>query len=150
MASAQNKGGWMRFTGDEEQFRLIRFWLPSLLSAGLVWLLLLYVGQTPLSRATGLALVIMGVTLALRRMGSALSVIGGLALAFSPVFWSQTGGGQGEPATIVMAAAVAAIVVMIAALVSKKPYIGMGLGIVVFVAFFFSQIGTARSIRLTG
>jgi hypothetical protein len=140
----------MRFIRDEEQFGLIKFWLPSLFNAALVWLVLLYIGQTPLSRATGLALVIMGVTLALRRMGSALAIIGGLALAFSPVFWSQRGGGQGEPATIVMAMGAAAIVVLMAALMSKKPYIGIGLGIIVFVALFFSQIGTPRSIRLTG
>jgi hypothetical protein len=139
----------MRFIRDEEQFRLIKFWLPAIANAGLVWLVLLYIGNTPLSRATGLALVIMGVTLALRRMGSALAMVGGLALAFSPVFWSQTGGAQGEPATIVLAAGLAAIVVLLVSLLSKKPYIGVGLGIIVFVAFFFSQIGTPRSIRLT-
>jgi hypothetical protein len=140
----------MGFIRDEENLRLIKFWLPSLLNAGLVWFLLLYLGQTPLSRATGLALVIMGVTLALRRMGSILSVVGGLALAFSPVFWSQTGGGQGDPADIVIAAGVAAIVVLLTALLSKRPYIGMGIGILIFVAYFFSQTETVRSIRLTG
>lgn len=150
MESAQNKGFWMRFIRDEEQFRLIKFWLPALVNAALVWLLLLYLGQTPVNRATGLALVIMGVTLALRRMGSALAIVGGLSLAFSPVFWAQAGGSQGEPATIVIAAGVAAIVVLLVSIVSKKPYIGIGLGILVFVVFFFSQIGTPRSIRLTG
>jgi hypothetical protein len=139
----------MRFIRDEEQSRLIKFWLPALFNAGLVWLVLLYT-ETPLSRATGLALVIMGVTLALRRMGAVLAIVGGLALAFSPVFWSQRGGGQGEPATIVMAIGAAVIVVLLASLLSKKPYIGIGFGILIFVAFFFSQIGTPRSIRLTG
>jgi hypothetical protein len=140
----------MRFIRDEAQLRLIKFWFPAFLNAGLVWVLLLYVGQTPVSRATGLALVIMGVTLALRRMGSILSMVGGLALAFSPVFWEQTGGAQGEPATIVLAAGVAAGVVLLVSLLSKRPEIGIGVGIVVFVGFFFSQIGTPRSIRLTG
>jgi hypothetical protein len=148
MASAQSSG-LRAFIRDEENLRLIKFWLPSLLSAGLVWLLLLYIGQTPLSRATGLALVIMGVTLALRRMGSALSVVGGLALAFSPAFWAQTGGGQGEPAAIVIAAGVAAVFVLLVALLSKRPYIGIGIGILVFVAYFFSQTDTVHSIRLT-
>jgi len=40
--------------------------------------------------------------------------------------------------------------VLIAALVSKRPYIGLGLGVLVFAGLFWSQIGTPRSIRLTG
>jgi hypothetical protein len=138
-----------RLDVDEAQILLIKFWSPALLNGGLVWVLLLILGQTPLMRATGLALVIVGVTLALRRMGSVLSIIGGLALALSPVFWSQTGGGQGEPATIVLAVGAASMTVIIAAFLSKRPYIGMSLGVVVFAILFWSQIGTPRSIRLT-
>lgn len=135
---------------DNEQVLLAKFWLPALANGLLVWLLLLIPGQTPLLRATGLALVIVGVTLALRRMGSLLAMIGGLSLALSPAFWSQTGGSEGEPATIVIALAVAVITVAIAAIISKRPYIGFGLGVLVFAGFFWSQIGTPRSIRLTG
>lgn len=135
---------------DDEQILLIKFWLPALVNGLLVWLLLLYLGQTPLLRATGLGLVIVGVTLALRRMGSVLAVIGGLSLALSPAFWSQTGGADGEPARIVIALAVALVVVAITVLLSKRPYIGLGLGLVVFAGLFWSQIGTPRSIRLTG
>lgn len=97
---------------DEEQTLLIKFWSPALMNGALVWILLLVLGQTPLIRASGLALVIVGVTLALRRMGSFLSIVGGLALALSPVFWSQTGGGQGDPATIVIAVAAAGVTVI--------------------------------------
>jgi hypothetical protein len=134
---------------DEAQILLIRFWTPALVNGAIAWLLLLLLGQTPLMRASGLALVIIGVTLALRRMGSILALIGGLALTLSPVFWSQTGGGQGEPATIVIALAAASVTVIIVAFLSNRPYIGMGLGIVVFAGLFWSQIGTPRSIRLT-
>lgn len=134
---------------DEAQILLAKFWLPALFNGAIVWVLLLLLGQTPLVRATGLALVIVGVTLALRRMGAALSMVGGLALALSPIFWSQTGGSEGEPATIVIAVGAAAITVLVAAFLSKKPYIGLGLGVVVFAGLFWSQIGTPRSIRLT-
>lgn len=134
---------------DESQNLLLKFWLPALANGGIVWLLLLFVGHTPLVRATGLALVIVGVSLSLRRMGALLSMVGGLALALSPIFWSQTGGSEGQPATIVLAVAAAGLTVLIAAFLSKKNYIGLGLGVLVFAAIFWSQIGTARSIRLT-
>ncbi len=135
---------------DDEQILLAKFWLPALANGFLVWVLLLLPGQTPLLRASGLALVIVGVTLALRRMGSLLAIVGGLSLALSPAFWSQTGGADGEPATIVIALGLAVVTVGIAAFVSKRPYIGLGLGVLVFAGFFWSQIGTPRSIRLTG
>lgn len=135
---------------NEERLLLLRFWIPALVTGAIVWVLMLGVGETPLLRTSGLALVIVGLTLALRRMGAMIAIIGGLSLALSPAFWSQTGGAAGEPATIVIALAVAISVVLLAAVVSKRPYIGLGLGIVVFAALFWSQIGTPRSIRLTG
>lgn len=134
---------------DETQWLLVKFWLPALVNGGIVWALLLIVGETPLVRASGLALVIVGVTLALRRMGSVLAMVGGLTLALSPVFWSQTGGGQGEPATIVIALAVAVVATLVVVVLSKRPAVGLGLGVVIFVGLFWSQIGTPRSIRLT-
>ncbi|MGJ3238352.1 MAG: hypothetical protein ACFE0Q_06565 [Anaerolineae bacterium] len=135
---------------SEEQVLLIKFWLPALITGGVVWWLLLFLGQTPLLRASGLALVIVGVTLALRRMGSAIAIIGALSLALSPAFWSQTGGSPGDPATIVIAVAVAILTVAMTVFVSKQPSLGFGLGIIVFALLFWSQIGTPRSIRLTG
>lgn len=135
---------------SEDQQLLIKFWLPALINGLLVWVLLIILGDTPLIRASGLGLIITGVTLALRRMGSALAIIGGLSLALSPAFWSQTGGAEGTPATIVIALVCAGATIAIAAIISKRPYIGFGLGVIVFVALFWSQIGTPRSIRLTG
>ncbi|MEO1288396.1 MAG: hypothetical protein AAFV93_11570 [Chloroflexota bacterium] len=135
---------------SENQILLIKFWLPALFNGLLVWVLFLLLGDTPLIRSAGLALVIMGVTLSLRRMGSAIAVIGGLSLALSPAFWSQTGGNQGELATIVIAIIFASVAVLLAVVVSRRPYIGFGIGLLVFVVLFWSQIGTPRSIRLTG
>lgn len=134
---------------NEQQYNIFKFWLPPLVSGTMAWLLLYFVGQTPLIRATGLALVIVGMALALRRMGSLLAIIGGLTLCLSPAFWSQTGGGEGDPATIVIAIGAAFVALVLGIVVSKRPYIGLGIGVIIFVAFFFSQIGTPRSIRLT-
>lgn len=127
----------------------MKYWLPALVSGGIAWTLYL-LADTPVVRAAGLALVIVGVALALRRMGSALAVIGSLTLALCPAFWSQTGGGEGTPATIVIAIGTALVAVTFTLLISRRPYIGFGLGVAVFALLFWSQIGTPRSIRLTG
>ncbi len=137
----------MRLT--TQQILIAKFWLPAIASGAAAFLLLFIVGQTPLVRSAGLALVIVGVALALRRMGALLAFIGSLTLCVTPAFWSQTGGGQGEPATIIIAVVAAILAVGIGLMVSQRPYIGLGIGVVVFVALFFSQIGTPRSIRLT-
>lgn len=138
----------MRLLNDP-QYTLVKFWMPALACGGLAWFAFLVLGNTPVIRATGLALVIVGIVLTLRRMGAVLAGIGGLTLAFCPAFWVQTGGGEGEPATIVIAVVSAGIIMVAALLLSKQPYIGFGLGVLVFVALFWSQIGTPRSLRLT-
>lgn len=134
----------------EQQYKLFKFWLPAMTNGFLLWLVFLILGDTPLVRATGLALVIAGVTLSLRRMGTALCMAGGWTLALSPVFWSQTGGNAGNPATIVIALGAASLVVFFIGFISKRPAIGFGIGIIVFIAFFASQVGSPRSLRLTG
>ena len=128
----------------------IRFWSPAVIAAAVAWLILLVVGETPLSRASGLALAILGVTASMRRMGFIASIGGGLTLAFSPIFWSQTGGGVTDPATIVLATGLAAAAMIASTLLFRREYLGIGLGIVVFVSVFWSQLGTAQSLRLTG
>ncbi len=138
----------VRFLNDQ-QYLVFKFWLPALVCGILAWVAFLLPGDTPIVRASGLALVIAGIVLTLRRMGAVLAGIGGLTLAFCPAFWVQTGGGEGEPATIVIAIAAAVVVMVLAVVVSKRPYIGFGLGVVIFVILFWSQIGTPRSIRLT-
>lgn len=132
------------------QRQLIRFWSPALIAAAVAWLLLLIVGETPLSRASGLALAILGVTASMRRMGFIASFCGGLTLAFSPIFWSQTGGGVTDPATIVLATGLAVVAMIASTLLFRREYLGIGLGVLVFATVFWSQLGTAQSLRLTG
>ncbi len=127
-----------------------RCWAPALMTAGLAWLLFLFLGETPISRASGLALVILGVTAAMRQMGFIASIAGGLTLALCPIFWSQTGGSAAKPATIVLAICIALGAILITALLSRRSDLAIGLGIVVFLAIFWSQIGTPQSLRLTG
>jgi len=135
------------------QQRLIRYWLPALMASGLAWLALVVLGNTPIIRASGLALAIIGVSMALRRLGALLAISGSLTLAFSAAFWSQTGGGEGEPATIVLAIGAALLVLLLVVWLmpnrAQALQLGAALGLLAFVAIFFSQIGTPRSLRLT-
>jgi len=133
-----------------ERRKTLRIWGPAVMAAGASWLLLMTLGETPLARACGLALAIFGVTASMRPMGFVASAAGGLTLALCPVFWSQTGGGVTEPATIVIAVAVALFAMLVSAMLLKRQDLGIGLGIGVFVILFWSQIGTPQSLRLTG
>ena len=137
-----------RLTTQHRKF--LRQWSPALIAGGITWLLLLFIGETPVARASGLAVAILGVTASMRQMGFVASIAGGLTLALCPIFWSQTGGGVTQPATIVIAAAVAGIAMLLASLLLKRKELGIGLGIAFFVAIFWSQIGIAQSLRLTG
>ena len=138
----------MRF-GIEEK-RLLRQWSPAIIVAGSVWLLLLFVGDTPMARASGLALAILGVTASMRQMGFVASIAGGLTLALCPVFWSQSGGGLSQPTTIVIAALLALAAALLASFMFNRNDLGIGLGVTIFVAVFWSQTGAAQSLRLTG
>jgi len=133
-----------------EQRQFLRQWIPAVLTAGIAWLLMLTIGETPVARASGLALAIFGVTASMRQMGFVASIAGGLTLALCPVFWSQTGGGQSQPATIVIAAGGAGLAMLAASRLLKRSDLGIGSGIVFFLLIFWSQIGTAQSLRLTG
>lgn len=134
----------------EDPIQIIQYWSPALITSVIAWLILLFVGDTPFVRASGLALVIFGVTATMRRMGFIASIGGGLTFAFCPIFWLQTGGGVSEPATITIAIGIAGVATIIMTLLSRRYYIGIGLGIAAFVGIFWSQIGTPQSLRLTG
>lgn len=133
-----------------EQRRILRQWSPACIAVGVAWLLLLVIGATPLARASGLALAILGVTASMRPMGFVASIAGGLTLALCPVFWSQAGGGESQPAATVIAAGLAALVILLVSFALKRRYFGIGLGIAAFLLIFWSQAGTAGSLRLTG
>ena len=129
---------------------LLRQWSPAFFAAGLSWLLLLYVGATPIARASGLALAILGVTASMRPMGFVASTAGGLTLALCPLFWSQTGGSESQPATIVIAAIVALAMMLLASMLLRRRDLGIGFGVTVFLLIFWSQFGSTQSLRLTG
>lgn len=134
-----------------QQDRVIR-WLPGVTTGFLAWLTFVFVGQTSLIRASGLAVVIIIMAMTLRRWGAALTIIGGLALAFSPAFWSQTGGTDSLnlPTTLLLLALVGLIVILLTRL-GDWPYLGLvvGIGLVVFAFVFWGQVITPRSLRLT-
>lgn len=132
-----------------QQRQLVRHWFPACLTAAIAWLLMLFIGETPVARATGLALAIFGVTAGMRQMGFVASIAGGLTLALCPVFWSQTGGGSSQPATIVIAVGAAGLAMLAASRLLRRSDLGIGAGIAIFLMIFWSQIGTAQSLRLT-
>jgi hypothetical protein len=141
----------LRAQMDARGWAWLRYLLPAIASGAASWLAFMIIGQTPLIRASGLALVITGMTLTLRWMGALLSLVGGLALAFSPAFWSQTGGGASAgPASIVIAVIAAAVAAGLLIALLRRPYLAIGFALAVFALIFWSQVSTPRSLRLTG
>jgi hypothetical protein len=134
---------------DSNQRDLLRLWLPAVLAGVIAWLAFVLIGQTPLLRAAGLAAAIAGVALALRWMGWLLAMGGALALAFTQAFWTQTGGGVAQPATIVLALSAAAVIGIAAVGFSRRPFVALAIALAAFALVFASQIGVARSLRLT-
>ncbi len=108
------------------------------------------VGHTPVIRASGLALAIVGTALMFSRWGVILGLMGGLAFAFSPAFWAQTGGTESlNPIAVTGALALAVAGAAFLAWLSKRPSFGMALGLIVFTALFFTVVGAPHSLRLT-
>ncbi|MDZ4670037.1 MAG: hypothetical protein SH821_04130 [Phototrophicales bacterium] len=129
---------------------MLVYWLPALLAGGIIWGIFITIGQTPFVRASGLALVIMGASLTMRRFGAIIAFLGGISLALAPAFWSQTGGATSfVPATVVLAMIIAGIISLVVIFFLKRPYLALGVGVLVFAVIFWSQIGTSRSLRLT-
>src|SRR4051812_8928989 len=134
----------------DQQEALAREWLPAVSAGVITWLAFLLIGHTPLIRASGMALAVIGMAMALRSMGPALAFIGGVALAFSPSFWIQTGGAQNLNPLEVLAALIGATLAGAAILrFSKRPLVGAIVGIVLLAILFLTIVGTPRSLRLT-
>lgn len=133
-----------------ERRQLLRRWSPALFTAIASWLFLILVGDTPIARASGLSLTVLGITASMRPMGFVASIAGGFTLALCPVFWSQSGGSESQPATIVIATALAAAIMLLVVILLRRRDLAIGLGITAFLIVFWSQIGTAQSLRLTG
>jgi hypothetical protein len=137
---------------EQQRRQILIHWLPGLTAGTLAWLAFILVGQTSLIRASGLAVVIVIIAMTLRRWGVAMTIIGGLALAFSPAFWSQTGGTDSInlPTTLLLFALAGLMIVLVTRL-SDWPYLGLvvGIGLVIFAFVFGEQVVTPRSLRLT-
>ena len=127
------------------------FWGPPLIATFIAWVVFLIIGETSLIRATGLALVIMGVASTHRQWGTIQSIVGGLALAFSPAIWSQTSSiASTSPLVIVFGLIASAMVVLLILRFKNVPYLGLGIGLLIFALIFWILIGTPRSLRLSG
>lgn len=119
------------------------------MAAGAVWVLLVLLGQTPLERASGLALAILGITASMRQFGYVASLAGGLTVALSPILWSQAGGAGTSPG-IASALIVALLVMALGLLFLRRGFIGVGMAVSVFVLLFWRESGSGQSLRLTG
>src|SRR5690606_3277014 len=137
----------MRLT--EQQMAFVRYVGPALFTGAVAWIAFIVLGDTPILRASGLALAVVGMALTLRRMGALMSFVGGTALVFSPAFWAQTGGIGNNPATIVLALGAASVFAVLLVILVQRPYIAMFGALISFAVVFISQIGGARSLRLT-
>jgi len=138
------------FTLPEQYKQQSRYWIPPLAAGAASWGAFMIIGQTPLIRASGLALVIIGMALALRPFGAVFAFIGAMALAFCPAFWAQTGGVELLRPPEVIAALAAALIGGIALLIwRRKALWGIGIGVLIFGALFLLFVGTPRSLRLT-
>lgn len=138
----------MQLTAEQRQTLID--WLPGIISGGLAWLAFLILGHTPLIRASGLALVIVGMTMTLRRSGGVLAVIGGLALAFSPAFWTQTGAAADLNLLLTLAVlAAAGVITLLVLRFSRRGILALLIGFMVFAVLFWSQLAGVGSLRIT-
>ncbi|MEO8611732.1 MAG: hypothetical protein ABI690_27785 [Chloroflexota bacterium] len=135
---------------SKRQRELAGYWLPALAAGAVAWIVFLIFGRTPVIRALALAAPISVIALTLRRFGGLLAFTGGLALAFSSGFWSQTGGGDPTTLTTIVAVLiVAGIAGAVFIWFGKRPGLGLTIGLVIFTILFWALVGTNRSLRLT-
>ncbi len=129
----------------------LRYWLPGLIAGVLAWLAFISLGATPVLRATGLALVIVGMAMMLRRSGSLLAVAGALALAFSPAFWSQTDSTPDLNLGLTLVFLVAGAVVALGLIwrFRERWLLAMIAGFALFAVLFWSELAGLGSLRIT-
>jgi len=135
---------------DEALRQRLRYWLPALGGGALAWLAFLLPGETPLLRASGMALVIVAMALLLRRFGAALALCGSLVLAFSPAFWSQTGGAERlAPTPALVVPALTALAVLLLLPLGRRGLAGPVAGFALFALVYWTQVGQVGSLRIT-
>ncbi len=128
---------------------LLGYALSALLSGALTLLLYVSVGQTPFVRAFGLALVVGAMTLTLRRMGAWLAVIGGLALAFSPAFWSQRGGPESGAPIMALVLGATLICALLVRRFGARALLVVEIGLLVSALIFWRDFTYYKSLRIT-
>jgi len=125
-------------------------WLPTLAAGLIAGFVFITLGRTPPIRAIALAGTIVVIAATLRRFGGLLALTGSLALAFSPAFWSQTGGSA--PTTLITITALVIIAGLAGAVLvyfGKRPILGLAISMIIFTILFWATVGTSRSLRLT-
>lgn len=128
----------------------LRQWAPALLGGALALVVFLFPGETPVLRACGMALVIVAMAMLLRRFGAALALCGCLALAFSPAFWTQTGGASRQDLLPLLALATLAALVALLLLRRKGSLLlAAVVALALFSLVFWWQQGQTDSLRLT-
>jgi hypothetical protein len=135
-------------TFPESRRQLILYWLPVVAAGVFTWLAFIMLGDTPPVRALAMAFVIVGITLTLRRFGAWGALTSGLALAFSPAFWSQAGGRESLP-VVTLALIGTGVVAAVLVWFTKQPPVGLGIGLVLFVVLFWLFASSERSLRIT-
>ena len=134
----------------DQQQRALWYWLPGMIAGLLSWVAFVTLGHTSIIRASGLALVIVGMAMTLRRSGVVLATIGGLALALSPAFWSQTGGEDSLslPITLIVLLVVGLMTALVMRF-SRRWFLSLVIGFAAFAIMFWSQLASVGSLRLT-
>ncbi len=125
-------------------------YIPAILIGAVGFLIFTIVGHTPILRALGMAVTISGVALILQRFGVILALIGGLTLAFSPAFWSQTGGEDTRLLVLISLALLA--VIPVAAFLIWTNRINQKIlipAVVIIGLVFWLFIDSPRSLRVT-
>ncbi len=133
-----------------DQRQIVTQWAAAILVGLISLIVFIILGHTPFMRALGMAASVSGVTLILQRFGVVLAIIGGFALAFSPAFWSQTGGEDTKLVVLVALTLLVALVVTgLFTWIGHVTERGLVAGVVVFAALFWVLVGTPRSLRVT-
>ncbi len=136
------------FAIPQSRRQLIVYWLPIVTAGAITWLAFISLGNTPPVRALAMAFVIAVITLTLRRFGAGLAMTGGLALAFSPAFWSQAGGRESLP-VVTLALIGTGIVAVVLVWFTRQAPVGLAIGLVLFVVLFWALASSERSLRIT-
>ena len=124
--------------------------LPAILTGIVTFALYTLVGHAPVMRGLGMAISVAGMTLILHRFGALLGIVGSLALAFSPAFWSQTGGQETSLAILYSVGLLAALSILAFLIWSQQiPEKVLLASIILLGLIFLVLVGAPRSLRVT-